>query len=293
MSHHHRDAIRDRLRMEGLACGYGRSEVLSEITLGIEAGTVLALLGPNGSGKTTLLRTLARLLRPRAGTVYLDDEPLWQRGRAWAHRRVAIAAQDDAGESTLAVEEVVRLGRAAHRGWWLPMTVDDRAVIDRALGRADLIGLRDRPIAELSAGEWQRVLLARALAQEPSALLLDEPTAHLDLNYQVEILELVEALARDEGLAVVLSLHDVNQAAIWADRIALLAEGHLLASGPPIEVLTPELLGRAYRCPITVNRHPITGVPMVLPSRRTPRNTGRHPRPTGDETSPDAEGPPS
>jgi iron complex transport system ATP-binding protein len=270
----HQDVIHDRLGIEGLACGYGRGEVLSDVTLGIAAGTVLALLGPNGSGKTTLLRTLARLLRPRAGVIYLDGEPLWQRGRTWAHRRVAIAAQDDAGDSTLTVEEVVRLGRAAHRGWWRPMTTDDIAVIDRALRRTDLVPLRDRPVAELSAGEWQRVLLARALAQEPSVLLLDEPTAHLDLNYQVEILELAEALARDEGLAVVLSLHDVNQAAIWADRIALLAEGHLLAVGHPGDVLTPELLGRAYRCPVTVERHPITGVPMVLPSRRTRRDVG-------------------
>lgn len=268
----HRDPIRDRLGIERLACGYGRDDVLSGLTLAIEAGTVLALLGPNGSGKTTLLRTLARLLRPRAGEVYLDGEPLWQRGRTWAHRRVAIAAQDDPGGSTLAVEEVVRLGRAAHRGWWRPMTADDRAVIDSALGRTDLVSLRDRPIAELSAGEWQRVLLARALAQEPLALLLDEPTAHLDLNYQIEILELVEGLARDGGLAVVLSLHDVNQAAIWADRIALLAEGRLLAVGSPGDVLTPELLGRAYRCPIAVERHPVSGVPMVLPRRRAPRD---------------------
>ncbi len=118
MSHH--NLTGDRLEIDDLACGYRRVEVLAGVSLGIEAGTVLALLGPNGSGKTTLLRTLARLLRPRAGVVYLDGEPLWARGRAWAHRRVAIAAQDDPGGSTLSVEEVVRLGRAAHRGWWRP-----------------------------------------------------------------------------------------------------------------------------------------------------------------------------
>jgi iron complex transport system ATP-binding protein len=270
MSHH--NLIRDRLEIDDLACGYGRREVLTGVNLGIESGTVLALLGPNGSGKTTLLRTLARLLRPRAGVVYLDGEPLWERGRAWAHRRVAIAAQDDPGSSTLSVEEVVRLGRAAHRGWWRPMTDDDRAVIECSLGRTDLEHLRDRPVAELSAGEWQRVLLARALAQEPVALLLDEPTAHLDLNYQIEILELVTSLAREKGLAVVMSLHDINQAAIWADRIAILAQGRLLAVGPPAEVLTSELLGVAYRCLVTVERHPVSNMPMVLPHRRSPRD---------------------
>jgi iron complex transport system ATP-binding protein len=284
----HGDRIHDRLGTEGLACGYGRGDVLSEVTLGIEAGTILALLGPNGSGKTTLLRTLARVLRPRAGEVFVDGEPLWARGRTWAHRRVAIALQDDPGGSTLAVEEVVRLGRAAHRGWWRPMTADDLAVIERALGRTDLEKLRKQPIAELSAGEWQRVLLARALAQEPTALLLDEPTAHLDLNYQIEILELIDGLARHEGLAVVLSLHDVNQAAIWADRIALLAEGRLLAVGSPADVLTPELLGRAYRCPVTVERHPVSGLPLVLPSRRTPRDVDKRISRDREKTSEEA-----
>jgi iron complex transport system ATP-binding protein len=218
---------------------------------------------------------LARLLRPRAGRIELDNEPLWERGRRWAHRRVAIASQDDPGGSTLTVEEVVRLGRAAHRGWWRPMTEDDVALIDRALGRTDLDRLRTRPVAELSAGEWQRVLLARALAQEPAVLLLDEPTAHLDLNYQVEVLDLVVELARDEGLAVVLSLHDINQAAVWADRIALLAEGGLLAIGAPVDVLTPEHLGRAYGCPVVVERHPVFGTPMIIPRRRQrPENAG-------------------
>ena len=164
--------------------------------------------------------------------VLLDGESLWARGPIRAHRRVAISAQEDAGGSSLTVAEVVRLGRAAHRGWWRPMGPGDVAAVDRALGRADLGRLGDRPVSEISAGEWQRVLLARALAQEPAALLLDEPTAHLDLKYQVEVLEIVEALAHDEGLGVVMSLHDVNQAALWSDRIALLAEGRLLAVGP-------------------------------------------------------------
>ena len=256
------DATPDRLAAEALACGYGRRDILAGIDLTVAPGTILALLGPNGSGKSTLLRTLARLLRPHAGVILLDGEPVW------SHRQIAIGAQDDPGGSTLTVAEVIRLGRAAHRGWWRPMVADDARAIDRAIDRADLGRLRDRPVDQISAGEWQRVLVARALAQEPSALLLDEPTAHLDLRYQVEILDLVADLAHDEGLGVVLSLHDVNQAATWADRIVLLAEGRLLAVGTPADVLTPELLGRAYGCPVDVERHPIRGTPMVLPRRR-------------------------
>lgn len=267
-----------RLRAVGLSCGYGRGlpDVLTGIDLDVPAGTVLALLGPNGSGKTTLLRTLARLLPPRAGSVLVDGEDAWRRGRAWAHRRVAIALQDDPGGARLTIDEVVRLGRATHRGWWLPMTDEDEAVVDRMLELTRLGPMRHRTVDALSAGEWQRVTLARSLTQEPRVLLLDEPTAHLDWNYQIEILDLVDRLAHEEGLAVVVSLHDLNQASTWADRIALLAEGTLLAVGEPDAVLTPDLLARAYRCPVLVDRHPVTGAPMVLPPPR--RRSGGAPK---------------
>ncbi|WP_422923391.1 ABC transporter ATP-binding protein [Singulisphaera sp. PoT] len=269
----------ERLRADALACGYGRGDVLTGVTLGIEPGTILALLGPNGSGKTTLLRTLARLLKPRDGVVYLDGAPLLSgRDRSRVHLKIAVALPDDAGGSTLTVEEVVRLGRAAHRGWWRPMSEEDAAAIELALGQVDLGRLRDRPIAELSSGEWQRVLLAKALARGPTVLLLDEPTAHLDLNYQIEILELVRRLAREGGLAVVLSLHDVNQASFWADRIALVADGRLLEVGTPEDVLTTDLLRQAFRCAVAVERHPVSGIPMVLPYRPP------CPEPKGDES---------
>ena len=255
---------RVHLRARGLACGYRRGDVLAGVDLDVDGGTVLALLGPNGSGKTTLLRTLARLLAPRAGSIALDGPAI----AGGTPPRVAIAAHEDAAGSALTVAEVVRLGRAARRGWWRPLTADDRAAVERAIGHADLDRLRGRPVAELSAGEWQRVLLARALAQEPAVLLLDEPTAHLDLRYQVEFLELAAGLAHGDGLAVVLSLHDVNQAALWADRVALIADGRLLATGPPDTVLTAELLEQAYGCPVAVERHAETGSIVVLPRRR-------------------------
>ena len=267
------DPDRVRLVARGLACGYRRrGDVLAGVDLEIEGGSVLALLGPNGSGKTTLLRTLARLLRPRAGSIAFEGE-----FGSGDRPRVAIAAHEDAGGSMLTVAEVVRLGRAARRGWWRPMGPADLLVVDRSIAQADLQRLRHRPVAELSAGEWQRVLLARALAQEPAVLLLDEPTAHLDLRYQVDFLELAASLARDEGLAVVLSLHDVNQAALWADRVALIAEGRLLAVGPVADVLTVELLERAYGCAVAVERHAETGSLVVLPRRRHPARPGPRP----------------
>jgi iron complex transport system ATP-binding protein len=137
--------------------------------------------------------------------------------------------------------------------------------VDRALGRAGLLELRQRPIANLSGGEQRRVVLARALSQEPDILLLDEPTAYLDLKYQTETLELVRDLAHHDGMTVIITLHDLNQAALCADRLALLADGELLGVGSPTEVLVPDLLGRAYRTPITVASHPLYHTPLVIP----------------------------
>ncbi|MCE1254348.1 MAG: ABC transporter ATP-binding protein, partial [Anaerolineae bacterium] len=160
---------------------------------------------------------------------------------------------------------MVALGRAPHRGWLLPLTGHDREIINRMLELLEITHLKDRPITELSGGEQQRVILARVLTQEPSVLILDEPTAHLDLKHQVNILGLVRQLAHREKLNVIISLHDLNLAALYADRLALLSQGELLAVGSPAEVLTSEQLSRVYGVPVLVSRHPVTGAPLVLP----------------------------
>jgi iron complex transport system ATP-binding protein len=253
------------LEAADLDAGYRGRAVLRDVSLAVRPGEVLALLGPNGSGKTTLLRALARLLEPARGCVRLDGVDLWSRGPRWAARQAALAPQNRPADWPLTVSEAVALGRAAHRGWVAALTADDRAAVDRALARLDLVGLRDRPVTELSGGEGQRVVLARALAREPRALLFDEPTAHLDLRHQVELLDLLRRLSRTDGLAVVLALHDLNQAAAWADRLALLDGGQLRAAGPPAEVLTPALIGDVYGVRVSVTTHPVHGGPLVTP----------------------------
>jgi iron complex transport system ATP-binding protein len=226
---------------------------------------VLALIGPNGAGKTTLLRAMARLLRPRKGMLLLGDQQVWQLSPRAVARRLALAPQSNSDTWPLTVEQVVALGRAPHRGWFLPFSTKDREVVQQAMRRTGLEHLRQRLVTQLSGGEQRRVLLARTLAQEPAILLLDEPTTHLDLKYQTEILELVRQLAHRDGLAVVITLHDLNQAALCADRLALLAEGRLLAVGEAEEVLVPSYLARAYGVPVVVTRHPLYGTPMVTP----------------------------
>jgi len=253
------------LEARDLTCGYNGRPVLEELSLAAHAGQVLALIGPNGAGKTTLLRAMARLLRPRQGTLLLADQQVWQLSPRTVARRLALAPQDSGHAWALTVEQVVALGRAPHRGWFLPLGAEDRERVDWALGRTGLGELRERPVTKLSGGEQRRVILARALAQEPEVLLLDEPTAHLDLKYQTQILELVRQLAHRDGLAVVITLHDLNQAAWCADRLALLAEGRLLAVGETEDVLVSSYLARAYGVPVIVTRHPLYGTPLVMP----------------------------
>ena len=258
-------ALMQPLEARHLSCAYDRHIVLEGLDLALHAGEVLALIGPNGAGKTTLHRVLARLLRPTVGTVLLAGQDAWRLSAVTVARRLALAPQQDDAHWPLAVEQVVALGRTPHRGWLLPYAAHDHQVIEHVLQQTGLHPLRHRLITELSGGEQRRVILARALAQQPQVLLLDEPTAHLDLKYQTEVLELAQQLAQQEGLTVVVALHDLNQAALCAHRLALLADGMLLALGSPEEVLTPDTLARAYGVAVVVTRHPVYGTPMVAP----------------------------
>jgi iron complex transport system ATP-binding protein len=254
-----------KLETLNLTCAYDGHPVLEDLCMEAHPGEVLALIGPNGVGKSTLLRAMARLLHPRQGKVLLAGHDMWRAARRDIARQLTLAPQANGSQGLTTVEQAVSLGRAPHRGWLLPLSARDRTATERALEQAGLTSLRDRRVAELSGGEQQRVVLARVLAQNPQVLLLDEPTSHLDLKYQSGILGLVHKLAHKDGLTVVISLHDLNMAALYADRLALLAEGRLLALGPPSEVLTPERLTQVYGVPIVVTQHPLYGTPLVMP----------------------------
>jgi iron complex transport system ATP-binding protein len=254
-----------RLAAERIACAYGNHTVLADFSLVAEPGTVTALLGPNGAGKSTALRALARLLRPREGTVTLDGKDVWQLPQRAFVRHVAFVPQTEAAAWPMTVEHAVLLGRVPHRGWLLPYTPEDREVLSTALRQVDLEALRARNLDTLSGGERRRALLARALAQDAEVLLLDEPGAHLDLRHQVELFDLLARLARERRVAVVLSLHDLNLASLFADRAVLLHGGCILSQGPCQEVLTPDLLGRTFGIPVETVPHPRHGISMIFP----------------------------
>ena len=254
------------LAARSLRLTYGRREVMRGVDFALRLGEVVAVLGPNGSGKSTLLRGLGRLLRPSGGAVELDGRTLASWPPAELARRVALLSQSHAPAAELTVRELVALGRHPHQGFLALTSARDEAAIDRALEQTDLATLAGRPLGELSGGEAQRAWFALALAQEPEILLLDEPTAYLDLRHQLAVLELIRRLNAERGLAVVMALHDLGQAARYASRMVLLKEGLILADGPPEMVLTPDLVSATYGVEVEILRS-AGGIPAVVPLR--------------------------
>ncbi|MGW5509120.1 ABC transporter ATP-binding protein [Streptomyces albogriseolus] len=248
------------LAATGVTVAYDGTDVVHGAELTLRPGEVTALVGPNGSGKSTLLRTVARLQRPRHAALTLDAavDALALGPREFA-RHVALLLQSRPTPSGLSVRDVVEFGRYPHRGRWGGADPGGRAAVDRALAVTGVTDLADRGAEHLSGGQLQRVWLAGCLAQETGVLLLDEPTTYLDLRYQVELLDLVRDLADDQGIAVGVVLHDLDQAAAVADRIVLLADGRVVAEGAPEDVLTPERLTDVYGIRIEVDTDPLTG----------------------------------
>ncbi len=258
------------LETRGLTVRYPGVDVLAldQVSLGIGAGELVALVGPNGCGKTTLMRALLGIVPPVSGQALVDGrEPsTWK--RAELARFVGVVAQREEIWVPLTVEETVLLGRYPRLGALSPISAEDRAEVRRALERCDAWSLRERLIETLSGGEWQRVRVARALAQQPNALVLDEPATALDVRHEMEVMELVRQLVRD-GLACLLITHHLNLAARYADRMALLNAGRLVAAGAPAEVMRAEVLSRVFQWPVEVTSW--EGAPQLVPLRSPDR----------------------
>ncbi len=241
------------------------------VSLSLTPGRLLAVVGPNGAGKTTLLRLLTGSLAPQQGEVLLDDCPLGELGDRARARALAVVPQFESSPFPVTVREMVGMGRYAHLGPWERAGAHDRAVVERALERCAVAEFTDRQLGELSGGELQRARIARALVQEAPILLLDEPTAGLDLRYRMELFHLLREL-RADGLAVLVITHDLNLAARFADRLLLLDRGRATARGAPEEVLSREALEAVYEWPLRLVAHPgpgsDTGAPQTIPLRR-------------------------
>jgi ABC-type cobalamin/Fe3+-siderophores transport system ATPase subunit len=256
------------LLAKDLSLAYAGHEVVHELSLSIPSRRMTALIGPNGSGKSTLLRGLARLMRPERGAVYLDGEAIHGLPTKAVARRLAILPQRADALGGLTVRELVTYGRFPHQGFFGTLSADDDAQIESALITTGIDGLADRLLGELSGGQRQLAWIAMALAQNTELLLLDEPTTFLDMAHQLDVLEVLERLQQEQQRTIVLVLHDINQAARYADWMVALVEGRIAAIGTPHEVILPHILAEVFAIDAEVRHRDDLNVPFCIPVRR-------------------------
>jgi len=256
------------LKIQNLSVNYGTRRILHNVSFDVQSGEVLALIGPNGAGKSTLIRAVSGVIPITSGQVRTNGDNFASLSTLQRARYVATVPQAVSLPPAYTVWETVLLGRTPYLGFLGQLSSKDEDIARQSLGRVSALPFADRRVGELSGGEQQRVLLARALCQSTPILLLDEPTAHLDLQYQVSLLELVHELAHKDNLAVLVALHDLNLAAHYADRVALMVAGNIKAMGKPEEVLQPKLIEESYCLPVQVIKHPFLDIPLVLPDKK-------------------------
>jgi len=253
------------LKIHSLTVAYGAKTALQEVSLEVQPGEILALIGPNGAGKTTLVRAVSGLIVATAGHIWVGDQDLDRLSTGQRARILAVVPQARQMGGAFTVEQAVMMGRTAHMGWLGRECQADVAAVQLALRQTNLEEFAHRQIAQLSGGEQQRVLLARALAQSTPVLLLDEPTNHLDLQHQTNLLSLVKQMTQEKQLTVMMALHDLNLVSFVADRVALIVEGKLRCLGTPQEVLTSKNISQAYQTRVEILHHPVTGAPIIFP----------------------------
>lgn len=221
-------------------------QILNDITLEIEAGKIYSIIGPNGSGKTTLLRVISRNLKPNYGTVFLKGKNVFKLSSKHTARIMAVLTQIHSGMNDVTVSQLISYGRFAHRDWWKGKERKDSEIIDECIKKTNLEEFRNRKINSLSGGESQRAWIAMALAQKPELLILDEPTTFLDISHQLEVMELISKLNKEDNITILMVLHDMNHAARFSDELFVIKEGKLYAKGRPWDILKPKLLQEVF-----------------------------------------------
>ncbi|GAA2976045.1 ABC transporter ATP-binding protein [Streptomyces fulvorobeus] len=267
-----RPTATNQLSTHGLDLRYGDRVVIGGLDLALPGGAITAIVGPNACGKSTLLRGLTRLLAPSGGSVTLDGADIHRMSARALARRMGLLPQQPVTPDSITVETLVRLGRYPHQRLLSPWSKADQGAVEEALERTGTTALRDQPVDQLSGGQRQRAWIALALAQDTELLLLDEPTTFLDLRHQLDVLDLVAELHAEAGRTVVMVLHDLGQAARYADHLVVLKDGALAAAGAPADVLDAELVRSVFEVDCRVIPDPETGTPLVIPKDRAARH---------------------
>lgn len=265
------------LRLKKVSLGYGDQLVLEGIELEAKPGEILGVIGPNGCGKSTLIRGISRIITPSSGRIFIDGQNIDVMSRSNLARMVAVVPQSPLLPESFTAFELVLMGRTPHLGRFSYEGEKDVAIVQRAMEVTQTIAFARRRLKELSGGERQRLVIARALAQEPKVMLLDEPTAHLDINYQVEILDLVSQLCRQQGLIVVATLHNLNLASQYCDQLVMLHGGRIYSRGSPGAVINKQAIKEVYGAEVYVYPHPVNSLPMtfIVPSEDGHRQRSR------------------
>jgi iron complex transport system ATP-binding protein len=257
-----------RLTAEHLHLAYDENQVVADLSVEIPPGRVTAIVGPNACGKSTLLRGLARLLKPKLGTVYLDGRDIHRMPTKQVATRLGLLPQTPTSPESITVADLIARGRYPHQSLFRQWTSADEQAVASAMGAAEVLDLASRPVDELSGGQRQRVWIAMALAQDTAIMLLDEPTTFLDLAHQVEILDLLTDLNQQEGRTIVLVLHDLNHACRYSHHLIAMSEGAIVAQGPPPAVVTRDLVQEVFGLRCQVLADPVSHTPMVVPIGR-------------------------
>ena len=255
--------MKTTIDIRSLSHSFGSRSVLDNISFSIDAGDFFVIVGPNGAGKTTLMKSIAGLLSPGDGEIRIFNKPLPDYRKKELARLVAYVPQGVPLDFPFSVSEVVLMGRAPYHGALGIEQESDFEMADQAMRFTEVDHLAERRLDQLSGGELQRVMVARAICQEPHILLLDEPTASLDLAHQVRIMDLMENLKTERGMTIVMVSHDINLAGIYGERLLLLKAGRIMRQGPPGEVLAADILEEAYECPVLIDKGPLGDMPRV------------------------------
>jgi len=253
-----------KLELQNVEVAYGHTVVVKDVTFQVMPGEMVGLIGPNGSGKSTIIKAISRVISLRSGKIFLDGKDVFKMRRGDLARLIGVVPQMSILPSAFTAFEIVLMGRNPHLGLLQYESAKDMAITWQAMGRTSTQPLAERIVCELSGGEIQRVVVARALAQEPKSILLDEPTANLDIRHQIEILDLIKNLCLENNLMVVIALHDLNLASQYCDRLILINNGKVHAQGTPVEVINSQNIKEVYGTDGCVYTHPANGLPAVL-----------------------------